>query len=138
MSNEVLTTSTPAATSAGIIAQEQQSAAAAIEAALSDLGYSTRVRDLRPVPFAGTWGVASSVCHALASEVAMRELEQTGALEGLSKKEAKQRAVESARGKAQELAENVAERVSAQPGIARVEAVNGYINVYFDANLVAA
>ncbi len=141
MSNEVLTSSEPAtavATSTGIIAQEQQSAAAAIEAALSDLGFSTRVRDLRPVPFAGTWGVASSVCHALASEVAMRDLERTGTLDGLSKKEAKQRAADNARGKAQELAEQVAARVSTQPGIAKVEAVNGYINVYFDANAVAA
>lgn len=139
MSSEVLTSNPPATVAAtGIIAQEQQAAVAAIESALSDLGFSTRVRDLRPVPFAGTWGVASSVCHALASEVAMRELEQTGALQGLSKKEAKQKAGENGRGKAQALAEQVAQRVRTQPGIANVEAVNGYINVYFDANAVAA
>jgi arginyl-tRNA synthetase len=139
MSNEVLTSSATAeVTATGIMAQEQRAAAAAIESALSDLGFATRVRDLRPVPFSGTWGVASSVCYTLASEVAMRELEQTGALDGLSKKEAKQKAADNARAKAQELAEQVAARVGTRPGIARVEAVNGYVNVYFDANAVAA
>jgi arginyl-tRNA synthetase len=138
MSNEVLTTTEPAKTTAtGIIAQEQQAAAAAIEAALSDLGFSTRVRDLRPVPFSGTWGVASSVCLSLANELVLRDLEQTGKLEGLSKKEAKQLANEGRAAKAQELAEQVAARVGTQPGIARVEAVNGYVNIYLDANTVA-
>jgi arginyl-tRNA synthetase len=138
MSNEVLTTNEPAKTAAiGIIAQEQQAAAAAIESALSDLGFSTRVRDLRPVPFDGTWGVASAVCLSLANELVLRDLEQTGKLEGLSKKEAKQLASEGRAAKAQELAEQVAARVGTQPGIARVEAANGYVNIYLDANTVA-
>src|SRR5215211_4735837 len=138
MSNEILTTNEPAKTAAtGIITQEQQAAAAAIESALSDLGFSTRVRDLRPVPFAGTWGVASSVCLSLANELVLRDLEQTGKLEGLSKKEAKQLASEGRASKAQELAEQVAARVGTQPGISRVEAVNGYVNIYLDANVVA-
>jgi arginyl-tRNA synthetase len=138
MSNEVLTTNESAQTATGgIIAQEQQAAAAAIEAALSDLGFPTRVRDLRPVPFAGTWGVASSVCLSLANELVLRDLEQTGKLDGLSKKEAKQLASEGRAAKAQELAEQVAARVGTQPGIARVEAVNGYVNIYFDANAIA-
>ncbi|MGH2558432.1 MAG: arginine--tRNA ligase [Thermomicrobiales bacterium] len=122
----------------GIVAQEERLAAAAIEGALRDLGFDARVRDLRPVPFAGTWGVASSVCHGLAGEVARRELEVSGALDGLPKKEAKRLASEASRERAQALAEQVAAKVQAQPGVARVEAVNGFINVYFDANAVAA
>lgn len=122
----------------GIIAGEEQFAATAIARALADLGYPGRTVDLRPVPFAGTWGMASSVCYGLASEVAQRELEAQGALEGLSKKEAKRLTAEAVRGRPQALAEQVAESLRATGRFANVEAVNGYINIYFDANAVAS
>ena len=121
----------------GIVATEERTAASAIAAALGDLGFDGRSPELRAVPFAGTWGVASSVCLGLASEVVMRELEAAGEFVGLSKKEAKRRAADTVRGRSQELAEQVADRVRSN-GFARVEAVNGYVNVYFDPNAVAA
>ena len=67
----------------------------------------------------------------------MRELEAQRALEGLSKKEAKRLAAESVRPRSQELAEQVSATLAASGRYAKVEPVNGYINVYFDANAVA-
>lgn len=132
---------TPAnASTDGIVAQEQRDARAAIAGVLVELGVTLKGPvDLRPVPFAGTWGVATSVCHALAGDLVMTELEASGKLEGLSKKEAKKLAGESTRERAQSLAEQVAARLPGQPGMgqSRIEAVNGYINIYFDANAVA-
>jgi arginyl-tRNA synthetase len=126
----------------GIVAREAHVARAAIATALSEIGVAPPPRgiDLRPVPFAGSWGVASSVCHAIAGELVLSELEASGALEGLSKKEAKQKASEATRSRAQELAESIATRVreaGSRNGFAHVEAANGYVNVYFDANVVA-
>ena len=122
----------------GIIAREAESARAAISAALSERGLTPRGPiDIRPVPFAGTWGVASSVAHQLAGDLAMAELEAAGKLEGLSRKEAKQLAGAATREKAQSLAAEIAEKVGTNNGFARVEAVNGFINIYFDANAVA-
>jgi arginyl-tRNA synthetase len=122
----------------GIIAREADSARAAISAALAERGLTPRGPiDIRPVPFAGTWGVASSVAHQLAGELAMAELEATGKLEGLSKKEAKQLAGAATRERAQSLAAEIAEQVGKSNGFAKVEAANGFINIYFDANEVA-
>jgi arginyl-tRNA synthetase len=123
----------------GIIAAEERLATEAISRALVDLGFQPRSMTLRPIPFAGTWGAASSVCYELANEAVTRDLEASGQLEGLSKKEVKRLAADAVRGKAQELAEQIAATVmTSGNGFARVEAVNGYINVYFDANVVAA
>jgi arginyl-tRNA synthetase len=123
---------------AGIMAQETARAKAAIEQALASEGITASVNDLRPLPFEGVWGVASSVCMSLASDLALKELEAQGALDGLSKKEAKQKASGAAREKALSLAESVAQRITAEGGFGKVEAVNGYINITFDENAVAA
>jgi arginyl-tRNA synthetase len=123
---------------AGIMALEAQRAKAAIERALERQGVTASVNDLRPLPFEGVWGVASSIAMSLASDLAMRELEASGALEGLSKKEAKQKASGAAREKALTLSEAVAAQLTAEGGFAKVEAVNGFINITFDANSVAA
>jgi arginyl-tRNA synthetase len=128
-------------TAEGIVAQEERDARAAIGAILAELGTPPKGPiDLRPAPFAGTWGVASSVCHALAGDLVMTELDAAGKLEGLSKKEAKRLASESTRDKAQTLAQAVVERLPSHSGLAlsKIEAVNGYINIYFDANSVAS
>ncbi|GIW04844.1 MAG: hypothetical protein KatS3mg059_1464 [Thermomicrobiales bacterium] len=124
----------------GIVAMEAQLARDAIAAALAEVGVAPPARgiDLRPVPFSGVWGVASSVCHAIAGDLVLRELEAGGSLEGLSKKEAKQKASEATRRRAQELAEAIATRIQATNGFSRVEAVNGYVNLYFDANTIAS
>src|SRR5579884_168439 len=123
---------------ADIVAREQRHAADAISTALADLGFGPRPVDVRPIPFEGVWGAASSVSYGLANEVVTRELAAAGALEGLSKKEAKRRAAEAVRGRVQELAAQIAARVAAGDGFAKVEAVNGYVNIYFNANAVAA
>jgi arginyl-tRNA synthetase len=125
-------------TDTGIIARQERQAATAIEQALRELGVEAQVRDLRPVPFAGTWGVASSICHMVAGEITTRELIESGELADLSKKEAKKRISEASRSRAQELAQQVAAKIADQPGIASVDAVNGYVNISFDANAVAA
>src|SRR5262249_51564478 len=124
----------------GIVAHEAQVARAAIATALTEIGIAPPARgiDLRPVPFAGTWGVATSVCHAIAGDLVLTELESSGALDGLSKKEAKQKASEATRTRAQELAESIATRVRQSNGFSQVEAANGIVNIYFDANVVAS
>ena len=125
----------------GIIAREEAQARASIAAALADLGVDSggRAIDLRSIPFAGTWGAASSVCRALASDLVQRDLEAEGALAGLSKKEAKRKVNEALPARAQALAEAVAARIAgAGGGFAAVEAANGYVNISFDAGAVAA
>jgi arginyl-tRNA synthetase len=123
---------------AGIIARQADAARVAISAALAERGLAPRGPiDIRPVPFSGTWGVATSVAHQLAGELAMAELQAAGKLEGLSKKEAKQLAGAATREVAQSLATEIAEKVGASNGFSRVEAANGFVNIYFDANTIA-
>ena len=124
----------------GIIARGEQQAAAAIAAALADLGLTPRKVELRPLPFEGTWGLATSAAYALANEAVTRELEATGQLAGLSKKEAKGLAAAAVRERVPRLAEEIAARVAAtgNPLFGTVEAVNGYVNIAFDGNAVAA
>ena len=43
----------------GISARGEQQAAEAIAAALADLGLTPRQVELRPLPFEGTWGLAT-------------------------------------------------------------------------------
>jgi arginyl-tRNA synthetase len=124
----------------GIVARGERQAAEAIAAALADLGFSPRPVDLRPIPFEGTWGLATSAAYALGNEAVMRELEASGQLEGLSKKEAKALAGASVRERVPVLAQQIAERVAASgnPLFGTVDAVNGYVNIAFDANAIAA
>jgi arginyl-tRNA synthetase len=123
----------------GIVARGEQEAAAAIAAALADLGFSPRAVDLRPIPFEGTWGLATSAAYGLANEAVMRELEASGRLEGLSRKEAKALAAGEVRERVPLLAEEIARRVGASenPLFGSVDAVNGYVNIAFDSNAVA-
>lgn len=123
----------------GVIARLEDRARAAIADAVTDLGLTPRGPiDLRPLPFAGTWGVASSISHALAGEVAAKELASTGELDGLSKKEAKQRTSQRARERSLELAEQIASKLAATGAFASVEAANGYVNISFDPMTVAS
>jgi arginyl-tRNA synthetase len=123
----------------GIIARGEQQAAEAIAAALADLGLTPRQVELRPLPFEGTWGLATSAAYGLANEVVMRELEASGQLEGLSQKEAKALAAGAVRERVPLLAEQIAQRVAAagNPLFGSVQAVNGYVNIAFDSNAVA-
>ncbi|HKG28650.1 MAG TPA: hypothetical protein VKB01_05900, partial [Thermomicrobiales bacterium] len=132
--------SAPANGRGGVIARGEREAAEAIAMALADLGFRPRPVDLRPLPFEGTWGLATSAAYGLANEAVTRELEASGQLEGLSKKEAKALAAGTVRERVPVLAEQIAARVAAagHPLFASVEAVNGYVNIAFNSNAVAA
>ena len=59
-SSAAAVTSAPINGRGGIIARGEREAGEAIAAALADLGFSPRSIDLRPLPFEGTWGLATS------------------------------------------------------------------------------
>ena len=128
-----------AAASAGIIAREEQAAIEAIRAGLQSAGIDpgTRPIDLRALPFEGTWGSASTVSRLFAGELVNADLAATGELEGLSKKEVKKKVNDLVGPRAQALAEQVAAHIATTNRFATVEAVNGYINLTYDANQVA-
>jgi arginyl-tRNA synthetase len=123
----------------GVIAEYEERARTAIAGAVSGLGLIPRGPiDLRPLPFSGTWGVSSSISHALAGEAAANELASTGELEGLPKKEAKQRTSQRARELSVQLAEQIAASLESSGVFATVEAANGYVNISFDPMVVAS
>jgi arginyl-tRNA synthetase len=102
---------------------------------LDELGYQPRAIDLRRIPFSGAWGAATSVAKALAGQAAAADIATATA--GLDKKEAKVKAAGITNAKAQEIAERLAERLLADGAADRVEAVNGFVNIYFDASSAA-
>ncbi len=123
----------------GVIAQEEAVAASTIRDAAIAIGLNPGDRpvELRPLPFAGAWGSASTIARMLASTVVSTELDAEGKLEGLSKKQAKKLVNEQVDGRAQELAEAIADHVRASGRFATVDAVNGYINLSYDTLSVA-
>jgi arginyl-tRNA synthetase len=129
-----------APSSTGIIAREEQAAIEAIRHALqaAAIDPGSKPIDLRALPFEGTWGSASTIGRLLAGDLVNRELAASGALDGLSKKESKQRVNELVGPKSQEIAEQVATAVGASGRFAKVEAVNGYVNITYNANTVAS
>jgi arginyl-tRNA synthetase len=130
---------TQQAESTGTIRRGEQHAREAIHAALRTLNLQPRGPvDLRPLPFAGTWGVASSISHMLAGDLAQRELEASGQLDGLSKKEARKLTSDLARERAIALANQIATFVRDTGKFVSVDAVNGYVNISFDPNVVAS
>jgi arginyl-tRNA synthetase len=124
----------------GIVARGEQQATEAITEALIALGFTPRNVDVRPIPFEGTWGLATSAAYGLANEAVTRELEGSGKLEGLSKKEAKALASGAVRERVPLLAQQIADHIAASGNsmFGAVEAVNGYVNIAFDSNAVAA
>lgn len=75
--------------------------------------------DWKPIPFSGEWGISTSFFASAAAEA-----------RGGKKVNVPQRA--------QEIAEQVAGRVRDAAGIQRVEAVKGYLNLYFDTAAYAS
>lgn len=72
-----------------------------------------------PIPFSGEWGITTSF-YKLAALEGRRIREQTGQSINVAQR-------------AQELAIAIAEYLGAQPGFARLEAVKGYLNLYFSS-----
>ncbi len=68
----------------------------------------------QPIPFAGEWGFATSFFQTAANEAKLGKGNNVPVPQ-----------------KAQEIAEQVKERLGSVEGISRVEAVKGYLNVYF-------
>jgi arginyl-tRNA synthetase len=114
----------------------EQQAAGIINDILEELGFRRRAFDMRSIPFSGSWGTSTSVSYALANE-ALAEEPPAEDDEGLSKKELRKRQQERVKERAQEIAALIAARLADRPEYARVEAVNGYLNLYFDTNRVA-
>ena len=110
--------------------KEERRTSALINDALEDLGYGRRQFEMRPIPFSGSWGTSSSISYQIANEQLAATLVAETA--GLSKKEAKRRTQEMVRAHAQAIAEQVVDRLAQRHVYARVEAVNGYINLFFD------
>jgi arginyl-tRNA synthetase len=110
--------------------REEQHAAALINDVLEELGYGRRRLEMRPIPFAGVWGTSSSVSYQIANEELGAELERLSS--GLPKKEAKRLTQERIRERAQAIAGEVVRRLAQRNSFARVEAVNGYINIVYD------
>ncbi|MGB8983970.1 MAG: arginine--tRNA ligase, partial [Anaerolineales bacterium] len=71
----------------------------------------------QPIPFAGEWGVSTSFFQTAANE----------ARAGKGKKVPVPQ-------RAQEIAEQVKAEIGSVPGISRVEAVKGYLNLYFETS----
>ena len=136
----VSSTATSGDDHAGVIAREERAAIAAIRGALEAIGVDPGAKplDLRALPFEGAWGSASAICRLLAGELVNRELATAGELDGLSKKQSKGRVNELVGPRAQELAGQVAAAMTLASRFASVEAVNGYINITYNANTVAA
>lgn len=106
-----------------------------IQSALAALGYGQRTLEMRPIPFPGVWGTSTTICYQLANEELADELEK--ATVGLSKKEARNLVQERVRERAQQIAEQLADWLRKRSDFARVEAVNGYLNIIYDANRFA-
>ena len=72
-----------------------------------------------PIPFSGEWGISTSFFQIAALE-ARRTKQRTGESVNVPQR-------------AQELATRVADYLGIPPGFARVEAVKGYLNLYFSS-----
>jgi arginyl-tRNA synthetase len=70
-----------------------------------------------PIPFAGEWGISTSFFQLAAQE--SRVIKESGG-----------QSINVPR-RAQELASAIAEYLGVQPGFTRIEAVKGYLNLYF-------
>ena len=77
----------------------------------------------QPIPFSGEWGVSTSFFQTAANEARAGKGNPAKSTRGDRKLPVPQRA--------QEIAEQVKAEIGSIPGISRVEAVKGYLNLYF-------
>jgi arginyl-tRNA synthetase len=92
---------------------EQQTVETKIKTFCEANGIPVLALDWKPIPFSGEWGISTSFFAIAATEA-----------------RAGKKVVVPQR--AQEIAEQVTGQVRDVPGISRVEAVKGYLNLYFD------
>ncbi len=92
---------------------EQQTIEAKIKTFCAANGIPLAALEWKPIPFSGEWGMSTSFFATAAAEARLGK-----------------KVVVAQR--AQEIAEQVRGRVSDVPGLSRVEAVKGYLNLYFD------
>ncbi len=78
----------------------------------------------QPIPFAGEWGVSTSFFQTAANEARAHPAVE------LPDKQKKIPVPQ----RAQEIAEQVKAEIGSVPGISRVEAVKGYLNLYFETS----
>ncbi|MEJ7652800.1 MAG: arginine--tRNA ligase [Chloroflexia bacterium] len=111
-----------------ILTQDEHRARQALNTSLRELGKEPPSSlDLRRIPFSGKWGLATSVCMRLSQDG-----ESAPIPEGLSKKEARKLVEAESRERSQSLASEVADRLRGTGLFSDVEALNGYVNMYFD------
>jgi arginyl-tRNA synthetase len=94
---------------------EQQAIEKAIRKYCSDKGMTLAELDWKPIPFSGEWGISTSFFASAALE------KRSGKNPDLPVQKL-----------AQMMAAQVREALGDVPGISRCEAVNGYLNLYFD------
>lgn len=116
--------------------EHDQQAEAAINQVLDQLGYGSRALNMRPIPFAGEWGTATSVAFQLANEALSKDPPPVD--ESLSKKEARAKQQAAVRERSLTIADEISTGLANNPIFARVESVNGYINVYYDTQKLAS
>jgi arginyl-tRNA synthetase len=114
----------------------EKQAASVINDVVESMGFRRREFEMRSIPFSGSWGTSASVCYALANEM-LAEAAPAEPVEGLSKKELRQQQQGRVKQQAQELAVQIAAQLSDRSEFSQVEAVNGYLNLYFDTQRVA-
>ncbi len=100
--------------------QELQRVAENILAAMAELGVPIPEKiDWASTPFSGQWGFGTAACF------------QSAALEARSGKKI------NVRDRAQETAESISQKLGTPKGFARIEAINGYLNLYIDPEIYA-
>ena len=77
----------------------------------------------QPIPFSGEWGVSTSFFQTAANEARAGKENPAKSTPDNKKLPVPQRA--------QEIAEQVKAEIGSVPGISRIEAVKGYLNLYF-------
>ena len=80
----------------------------------------------QPIPFSGEWGVSTSFFQTAANEARASKGNPANSTRDYSKMPVPQRA--------QELAEQIRAQIGSIPGISHVEAVKGYLNLYFSTS----
>lgn len=115
--------------------EHDQQAERAVNQVLDQLGYGSRPLNMRPIPFAGQWGTSTSVAFQLANASLSKDPPPVD--ESLPKREARAKLQAAVRERSLTIADQIAAGLADNPVFARVESVNGYVNIYYDTQKVA-